>query len=283
MKKFIGLMMAVCITATQLSALANDTLYLNEGGITIKDKTLSTRPGEKVTLLVTPATVDWLDESVRESRNGDDVVYFGDATVAADGSYSFEFYLPENGKYNVYLTEGNDPTKNGKPDKASSMIYINKSKNEQAVSKLKTAVGSSTALDITKVVDVLNDYSDGLGLYDAIFDDENYSAQETAKLVYNTLSQVSEYEPLKVIEIIEKAAVAGMINNSCQDTIKKYSYILFEDGSLYEESYAQDLYNYMKDKNVQNLTELSKLLDEAVIISNANNGSPPNHEIWRRL
>ena len=171
MKKIIGIISIIAMLATQLTVLAADAFYYNEGGITIEDSAPSVRPNEKVTLLVTPSSVDWLDEAVRQNGSDEDVVYFGEATVAEDGSYSFSFYLPENGKYNVYITEGNEPTQNGKPGLVKQIVYINKPDNIVAISALKTAVENSTESNTTLVAQVLNDYSEELGLYDKIFEE----------------------------------------------------------------------------------------------------------------
>lgn len=273
MKKIIGLMMTICIIATQFSVMAEDALYFNEGGITIKDSAPAVRPGEKVSLLVTPNTVDWLSEAVRAEHKGDNVVYFGSETVAKDGSYSFNFYLPKSGKYNVYITEGNEPTENGKPSRVKEIVYINKTKNTQAISELKIALGKSTASNTKPIADVLDTYSEGMGLYDLIFKDKNYDSKDTAKIAYDALSELSEYEPFSVIEIFEKSAVCDMLNDSYKDSINKYANILFdEDDSLYEEDEAESIYNYMKNKNIQNLKELDKITDEAIVITKANSG-----------
>ena len=272
MKKIVGIISAICILAMQFTAYAADTLYFNEGGITIEDNAPTVRPGEKVTLLVTPSTVDWLDEAVREAHNGEDVVYFGEATVAADGCYGFNFYLPENGKYNVYITEGNEPTLNEKPSIVKQIFYINKTRYEAAVLALRTAVQNSSQSDTTQIAQALNDYDDDLGLYDKIFEDVNVNYGDASQIAYSELAVMTEYEPLRTIEIFEKAVISDMLNDSYGETINKYGYILYADNSLYEESDAQVVYNYMKGKDIKNIKELDKLSDEAIVVAKANSG-----------
>lgn len=265
-KSSISILGMLFIMSAAVNA-ADITEYLNDGHISFAGERKKASKDTDVTISVVKSAYDYDDETQWKKAEAENVVYYGNSTISAEGKYDFNFTLDENGLYDIYIGFENTEA----PD-IFRIEYTNRTGNEAAVKIFKEAIQSGSKTDIEQL---LRNNRNDLRIYTDLYSDEACSA--AAELVYDYFKGLNNSEMIDgnlIKEITQRAFAVDKLNNKSLISIEQYKDILkLSDGKLaryYNSENESEIKNVLQQTQILSIEEYDNRLTEAVIISAIN-------------
>ncbi len=108
MKKTLILLLAFILIFPGLCSAAEYTEYINDGRMNLSGTCEDASLGDVITLSVVSSDFDWQDAESREALAGSEsaIAYYDETAADANGGYKFNYILPEQGEYTLYIGSG---------------------------------------------------------------------------------------------------------------------------------------------------------------------------------
>jgi len=252
--------MAVAMAISANSALAEEIkiMDISDGYVTIEGELDREKNGAAVTLLVTNSDIDITNESEWLLSTGDEVSYYGEFTLAADKKYSFKFSLEEPGVYNVYLASKSEGIEK------SRIIYTNEELSKGIISD---ALNAEEADALKAVLENKLSELGVFGFSESDFDDNS------AKLLFLSLSDKESITIDEMIELTEKAILLSKINNGTLQSFYDYPDAEFINDGIFRhctEELTKAVIQRMAKEKTEDLYGFDLLLKKSTIVELAN-------------
>lgn len=256
-KKIIaGISLAACLAAT--AEAADIPRFVCDGGIELAGEIQGIRVGQKVTLTVTNAASDFLDENEWRSGNTGGIVYYGDIDADTENKYDFKFALENSGRYSALI--GADVL--GEPQRFE-FDFIDGAKNAAALAEI-IAPGAD-------IENILRTKSDDLGIFGNIRSVTDMT--EAANILRTSLAAVQNPAAETVSELAQKSMLAAALNKKKISDMDGYTDIFEKDAVYkhYDKTYSKNLAAYMTDKGIDSVDKFNSELVNSVILCAVNN------------
>lgn len=270
MKKTLILLLAFILIFPGLCTAAQYTEYINDGRMNLSGTCEEASLGDIITLSVVSSDFDWQNAESREALAGSEsaIAYYDETTADANGGYKFNYILPEQGEYTLYIGSGYF----GKAE-TKQLVYINKTENEEAIAALNSP-------DITKdaIEALLKDGRYSLGIYQDLYDEADLG--NAAQILYDYYSaggsKTTGYEDTKAL--IYKAFMVDLLSKKDISTMEDYSGCTGIEnesiGKYYDGAYAAQIAESISDMDISTIGEYEDALFYAIagnVIKNNDN------------
>lgn len=257
MKRIISILTAISTVFIGTAAAAQ--VYISGGGIEIGGQINTARGGDTVTISVFKDGADWENETFWKGENSDKIVYCKEGKLSAERTYSFNFYLGESGKYVALIGSEEFPN-----IKSESIVYINKEKNDEALTALSAAKNGAELASV-----LLNRKSD-LGLFDKFYDRADFVA-EAEILKPSVIGKELDYE--SAIRLIDTACLAADINSGKtvdSDEFKNRAHMDEKTAKYYKPENLSKLLSMLKADKSANIDDFNENVRVSIILCTIN-------------
>lgn len=250
----MSLILCLCITAN-----AKESVYVCDGGIELTGIINSGRSGDVVTVMVFKDSESWQDEDYWKNSDSSNMVYCKETALDKQRSYNFKFYLNSSGIYTALI--GSEEFSEIQEE---TIVYVNKTKNDIALSKISQAANES------ELAEILADYKSDIGLFGEFYNDINYA--EAAKLLFPHVAQ-NNFGYESVICAIDKACVASQINSDKIteiETVRDYLHMDETEMKFYRKEYSKEICSILKKNKINTIEDFEDSLRESIILCAVN-------------
>lgn len=248
------LILCLCISAN-----AEEGVYVCDGGIELTGIINSARSGDVVTVMVFKDSESWQNEDYWKNSDSSNMVYCKETVLDDRRGYHFKLCLNSNGIYTALI--GSEEFSEIKKE---TVVYVNKTKNDIALSKISQASNES---DLTEI---LNDCKSDIGLFSEYYNDINY--EDAAKILFPYVTQ-NNFDYESAICAIDKACVASQINSDKIaeiETVRDYLHMDETELKFYRKEYSKEICSILKKNRINTIEDFEKSLREAIILCTVN-------------